>query len=237
MKGPLRILVCVRAPVAGPQDTSPRFSALEGAVQLAGEVSEVTVQAVALDEPGGESALRTCLAHIAERAVLVQGPAVDAADTAAAGCLLAQAVRVLEQEGDPFDLIACADWDLGQDGLGPALAGCLDRPQVTGAAQVRPDGSGFRVRQQREGEQVELWVERPCVVSFLRAPVPLHYPRLPRMMAANRAELEYMTVTELPPVWGSVTCAQRPRPQRVQAAQGEEAISGLVRLLKAQYLI
>lgn len=209
-----------------------RMSALNGVMQLAEELPDVRVSALALDENGAESALRTCLAHIADAAFLVHGFAVDVADTVGAAYLMADAIQTIEFTSGPFGLISCGDSDSGQDGLGPALAGCLDRPQVTGAVNAWLDGQHFVIQQQRDNELAQIRVESPCVVSFLCPSTPAHYPQLSRLMSANEAKLQVVQTAVVPPSWESVVYFEQPRTKQILAFNEKNAVSKLVELLQ-----
>lgn len=233
----IHILVCIRASAVGRKEASTRFSALDGAMQLVEEQSGAKVSALALDEAGAEDALRICLAHIADSAFLARGPAVDAGDAAAAGCLMAEAVRTIERRDGPFDLIFCGDSDPGQDGLGSALAECLDRPQVTGAIGVTLDRRHFLVRQRREDGMALIRAELPGVVSFVGGAAPARYPQLSRLMAANEAGLRVVQTSTVPPSWGSAVFFEQHRTKRVLTFDEENAVPMLVELLREALVI
>lgn len=237
MSKPLRILICIRAPVARGSEASTRFGALDGVMQLVEEQPSAKVSTLALDEAGAENALRTCLAHIADSAFLARGPAVDAADEVAAGCLMAEAVQTIEHRDGSFDLIFCSDSDFGQGGLGPALAECLDRPQVTGAIGVTLDGQHFLVTQRQEDGLAKIRAELPGVVSFIGGSTPARYPQLSRLMAANEATLQVVQTSAVPPSWKPAVFFEQPRTKQVLAFHEENAIPMLVELLRQTLVI
>ena len=234
---PLRILACVRPMMDGGLDGPVRLSALEGAMQMADVYPGVEISALALDEPGGEDVLRTCLALAADRAYLVQGPAISELDMVAIGYLMAGAVRAIEAADKPFDAIFCGDADPGQDGLGPALAGWLDYPQITGACSAELGGQDFRVWRNWDGELTCLRVKTPCVVSFLRPGSQARYPRLPRLMAANSAELPVIKMQTAPFLHEVLPFRLQPKAKQVLDGTDECAVNTLVELLEREHIL
>lgn len=227
----MKILISLRAPWLGKMDMTLRLSALEAAVHMAEKYPEARIYALAVDEPGGEEAVRSCLAHVAERAYLARGAAVDPIDAVAAGLLMAQAVETIERREGPFDLIFCGDAEPGQDGLAPALAGYLNRMQVTGVSEVEPEDSGFLVRRRWDEELAAIRVNGPCVLSFLQPTGPAIYPKLSRLMEANLADVEVIETAAAPQAGQAVLFNTRPRTVRMLEATDPDTMPELADLL------
>ena len=105
-----------------------RSSALDGAIQVAKEIPDTRITAVAMDRPNGDEVLRSSLALAADAALLLQGPEFAVYDSVTLACLLAGAVQAAEREQGPVDAVFCGDSDPGQDGLGGLAPGDRRRP-------------------------------------------------------------------------------------------------------------
>ncbi len=217
----MNILMCVCAPVSDSGDHVSRPGALNGAMQASEKIPGVRITAAAVEEPGGIETLRTCLALAADKAVLIRNPGISRYDPAAFGALMAGAVASIEETDGTFDAIFCGDNDQGQEGLGPALAGYLGRPQITGASSIERDAHSLLVRQNWDGACTLLQVNTPCVISFLPSHAPVGYPKLPRLMAANRAEVPVYGVQTSPRVQQLLSFHPRPGNERI--FKGSEA--------------
>lgn len=234
---PLRILIGVRPAMGNEVDSLTRLSALEAAVQMAELFPNTKITSLSMDEPGGKDLLRTCLALAADHAYLVQGTLTSTFDIAAAGCLMAGAVLELEKTVGPFDAIFCGGSEVGQDGLGPALSGWLDRPLITDALRIELDNQGFRVWKSIDKEFACLHIETPCVVSFLRSKSPDRYPELPRLMAANRVEIPVIKMHNEPFLQEIRSFQPQPRTKQVLDANDAHMMETLVELLRRQHII
>lgn len=187
---PLRLVALVKQ--------TPRFEAMElGAdgrivregleLEMGAYCRRATAQAVALAEahggsvtvvtmgpPSARDVLREALTyadehHVAMRGVLISDPQLAGADTLATAQALAAALRRLEADGGPVDLILCGrnsvDADTGQ--VGPELAQLLDLPFRTGVKRLDLDEAHHSVRVGCELD--DLWEEAtvalPAVLS------------------------------------------------------------------------
>lgn len=233
---PLRLLVCIRPIPNIGSDGPTRLSALEAAMQMAkAHSAEITV--LAPNEPGGEDALRSCLALAADSAYLVQGPAVCELDTIAIAQLMAGAVTRLETATGPFAVILCADSDPGQDGLGPALSAWLGLPQITGVCSFELNGRSLRVRRNWDDEFTWLRVETPCVLSFLRPSSPVPYPALPRLMAANRAEIPTILTQRESYLYQTASSHIQPKDRLMLDGSDPHIAEILIKLLKEEHIL
>lgn len=233
----MNILVCVHA-LKGESGTVPfRSSALDGAIQTAERIPGVKITAVAMQDFDGAELLRSSMALAADRVLLLQGPHPSTYDSVGLGAMLAEAVRAAEQETGPVDAVFCGDSDPGQDGLGPALAGCLGWPQVTGVSRVEAGGESLKVWRNWEDEWVLLQVRTPCVLSFLPSENPASYPQFSRLMAANQAELPIRKVQTVPDLQQALAFRPRPRERRVSYRATQEDVGSVVQALAAEHII
>ncbi len=187
---PLRLVALVKQ--------TPRFEAMElGAdgrivregleLEMGAYCRRATAQAVALaaahggsvtvvtmGPPSARAVLREALTYadehqVAVRGVLVSDPQLAGADTLATAQALAAALRRLEADGGPTDLILCGrnsvDADTGQ--VGPELAQLLDLPFRTGVKRLDLEPAQRRARVGCELDDLweEATVELPAVLS------------------------------------------------------------------------
>lgn len=218
--------------------TAPfRSSALDGAMQTAERIPGVRITAVAVDGPGGREAIRAGLALAADEGLLLPVPGLSPYDSAALGRLLADGVRAFERERGPVDAVFCGDADPGQDGLGPALAGSLGWPQVTGASRAEANGEGLTVWRNWDDESILLRVETPCVISFLPSGAPAGYPLISRLMAANQAEIPSCDIQAAPELQQILSFSPSPRRRRTSFREGKDDVEALVRILADEHMI
>ena len=233
----MNILVCVHA-LKGESGNVPfRSSALDGAIQTAERIPDLRITAVAMEDFDGAELLRSSRALGAAKALLLQGHGPSPYDCVGLGAMLAEAVRTAEGEPGPVDAVFCGDSDLGQDGLGPALAGYLGWPQVTGVSKVEADGAGLKVWRNWEGECALLQVETPCVLSFLPSEDPASYPQLSRLMAANQAELPSRKIQTASDLRQSLAFRPRPREKRISYGAVWEDVESVVKALADDHMI
>jgi electron transfer flavoprotein beta subunit len=205
----LRVLVCVkRVPATGGRivladdgrtiDTrylgfvvSPHEEcAVEEAVRL---VEANGGESVVLTLGPAEAAdqLRDALAVGVERAVLLETDGADW-DPVATSTAIGAAIRDLEADGGPFDLILVGNESADSGGyqVGIRLAVALDRPVVTGikALEIR-DGVATARRQVPGGAEV-FELPLPAVVGVKEGINLPRYPSVPGRLRAKKKEIE-----------------------------------------------
>ncbi len=135
--------------------------------------------------------LRDALAIGIDRAVLLETDGADW-DPMATSTALTDAVRRLEAEGGPFDLILVGNESADSGGfqVGIRLAVALDRPMVTGikALEVH-DGVATARRQVPEGFDV-YELPLPAVVGVREGINLPRYPSVPGRLRAKKKEIE-----------------------------------------------
>jgi electron transfer flavoprotein beta subunit len=205
----MRVLVCVkRVPATGGRivladdgrtiDTrylgfvvSPHEEcAVEEAVRL---VEANGGESVVLTLGPAEAAdqLRDALAVGVERAVLLETDGADW-DPVATSTAIGAAIRDLEADGGPFDLILVGNESADSGGyqVGIRLAVALDRPVVTGikALEIR-DGVATARRQVPGGAEV-FELPLPAVVGVKEGINLPRYPSVPGRLRAKKKEIE-----------------------------------------------
>ena len=153
---------------------------------------EVVVVSVGSDK--AQEALRYCLAMGANRAVLIQDPALEQTDNL--GCAVAMAKLISQME---CDLVFCGKEavDDGAAQVPSMLAEKLDLPQanVLTALEIA-DGKATATREIDGGVEV-LEMQLPAVLSAQKGLNEVRYPSLPGIMKAKRKELKVVNLADL----------------------------------------
>lgn len=213
--------------------------AVEEAIQLRDRFGgEVTVVSVGPDR--AESALRTALAMGADKAVLVNDPALDGGDEVTISKVLA---AVAKRTG--FDIILCGNMavDDGSAQVGARLAELLDIPQLTTIVKLEVDGGRVRAERDVEGDIEVVETTLPVLVTCQQGLNEPRYPSLPGIMKAKKKPLEHLTLADLgldagqvAPKTAVVDQYLPPKKQAGRILQGELAdqVKELVHLLRTE---
>jgi len=159
--------------------------------------AKIVVMAMGPDQ--AKKALKECLAVGADKAYLVSDRAFSGSDTLATGYILSEAMKAVEAQEGPFDIIFCGkqaiDGDTAQ--TGPQLAEHLDYPQITCINDITVEGA--KVRATRETEYgKEIWESSmPVLVTVTKTPYEPRYPTVKTKMAANKADITVLTINEV----------------------------------------
>ena len=173
--------------------------ALETAVRLKEANPGTDVTVLSMGPRQAETALRQCLAAGADDAVLVSGRVFAGSDTLATSYALSKAIRFIEAEKGPFDLILCGmqaiDGDTAQ--TGPALAEHLNYPQITCVKELYLRDGGLRaIRETERGP--ELWeTPLPAVVTITKPDFEPRRPTVGAKLAAKRAVIRVLSIEDI----------------------------------------
>jgi electron transfer flavoprotein beta subunit len=214
----VRILVCVkRVPITGGKmvltadeqaletrhlgfTISPHEECgVEEAVRLveassaAGAGGETVV--LTLGPAEAEEQLRDCMAVGADRGILLKTDGADWDAQSTAGAIV-DAIRVLQQEGEPFDLILFGNEsaDTGNYQVGIRVAHALGLPVVNGLKKIELEGANVRCERDAGGARDVYVVPVPAVLSVLEG---LNLPRYPSVPGRLRAKSKPLAVVEL----------------------------------------
>jgi len=170
--------------------------ALEEALRLkdAGKVAEVV--ALTAGPERAATALRTCLATGADRAVHIKDDALTGADPLSIARAITAAIK---DEG--FSLVLCglqADDDNAMQ-IGPFVARLLDRPCATAAMSLAlQEGGALRVERELENNQLQVVdLTLPAVVTVQTGINEPRYASLKGIMAAKKKEIRTMALADL----------------------------------------
>ena len=203
--------------------------ALEEMLRLkdAGSVAEVVGLTVGPER--ASTALRTCLATGADRAVHIKDDALASADPLSIARVIVAAVK---DEG--FSLILAglqADDDNAMQ-IGPFVARLLDRPCATAAMSLALQENGV-VRVERELENNRLQIvdlTLPAVITVQTGINEPRYASLKGIMAAKKKEIRTLTLADLKVDAGAIAASSaRFRTVRLAPppkAKGAEILSG-----------
>lgn len=178
--------------IINPYDVHALEAALRFKDEFGGSVTVIT-----MGPPSFAQSLRRALAMGADRAILISDRAMAAADTFATSRVLAEAVRKIERDIAPVDVVLCGrqtiDADTGQ--VGPGIAARLDWPVLTYVMAIRSVDFGRReivVERKLERSRQVVWSRLPAVLTVEKELNEPRYASLRRLLEAARAEI---------PVW------------------------------------
>lgn len=171
-------------------------NALELALKLKDANPGTTVTVVSMGPPQAAEAIKTAVAHGADAGVLVSGREFGGADTWATGYTIALAIKKLQEDEGPADLVLfgkqATDGDTAQ--VGPGIANNLGLPCLTYAKSCEVlDEKTFKVVRQTEDGYEEWEVQRPCALTVVKEAGELRIGNLRSKMKAKSYQ---------PPVWG-----------------------------------
>lgn len=199
---------------------------------------EVVVVSVGGDKT--QEALRYCLAMGADRAVLIQDPALENADNISCAVALAKQLSQME-----YDLVLCGKEavDDGAAQVPSMLAEKLDLPQANVITALEIADSVATVTREIDGGSEVLEVPLPAVLSAQKGLNEVRYPSLPGIMKAKRKELKVVSLADLELSADDITAktelvaAELPparKAGKVLSGEVDEVVAELVRLLKEE---
>ena len=164
--------------------------AVEEAVRIV-EAQGGTTTVLTLGPAEAADQLRDAMAIGVERAVHLQTDGSDWDPVATAGALTA-AIRSLEAETGPFDLILFGNESADSGGfqVGIRVATALDRPIVTGAKGLDVAGGMASVRREAPGGWEVFDVPLPAVVAVREGLNLPRYPSVPGRLRAKKKEID-----------------------------------------------
>ncbi len=173
--------------------------ALEEALRIRekrGPADAVEVVAVTLGPDRAKEALRSCLAMGADRAIHVNDPALEGADTLSAARALA-AVIALEQPRLVLTGRQAIDDDMGA--VGAQVAEVLGWPCLSWVMEeaISEDGTGVRAGRQVEGGLEVFDLPLPCVLAAQKGMNEPRYPTLKGIMGAKKKEIKDLKAADL----------------------------------------
>jgi electron transfer flavoprotein beta subunit len=166
-------------PVLNPYDEN----CLEAAIRIKElHPSKITVISLGRDVP--KAVVKKCLAVGADDLVILEDDIFDDIDGYTTACLLAEAIKKLEE----YDLILtgriAADTNAGQ--VGPGVAELLDIPSVTVAQKIEVNDGQVRVEQVLANGYEVVEVPLPCLITVSHELGELRSATVNGLMAAQK---------------------------------------------------
>jgi electron transfer flavoprotein beta subunit len=173
--------------------------ALEEALRIKekrGPATAVEVVAVTVGPDRAKEALRSCLAMGADRAIHVNDPLLEGADTLAGGRALA-AVAKLEQPQLVLAGRQAIDDDMGA--VGAQVAELLGWPCLSWIMEetIAEDASKVRAGRQVEGGLEVFELPLPCILTAQKGLNEPRYPTLKGIMGAKKKEIKDLKAADL----------------------------------------
>ena len=172
--------------------------ALEMAARIK-DKQEAKIVVMSMGPLQAQTALKECLSVGADKAYLVSDRAFGGSDTLATGYILSKAVKTVEMEEGPFDIIFCGkqaiDGDTAQ--TGPQLAEHLNYPQITCITDITVEDG--KIRAERETEYgKEIWESpTPAVVTVTKTAFEPRYPSVKSKISASKVVIPVLTINEV----------------------------------------
>jgi electron transfer flavoprotein beta subunit len=170
--------------------------ALEEALRIKEKRGQGEVVAVTAGPERAKEALRSCLAMGADRAIHVNDPGLEGADTLTGARVLA-AVIAQEQPAVVLTGRQAIDDDMGA--VGAQIAEMLGWPCLSWIMEeaVSEDGTRVRVGRQVEGGLEVFDVPLPCVLTAQKGINEPRYPTLKGIMGAKKKEIRDLKLGDL----------------------------------------
>ena len=210
-------------------DDTDRYG-IEVGLQL-GEKTGGTVTLVSMGPTGTMQGIRQALAMGADKAVIIDDPALEGSDALTTAKILAAAAR---REG--FDaLVAGVESTDGYSGVVPQMvAELLDVPALTFARKVDIDGSRLRIERQTAAGFDVVQSDLPVVLAVTAGAVEPRYPTFRGIMAAKNKPIDRLTAADLlvdgEP--GQTVVSVAPAPARQAGDVADDDGTGHIRIIE-----
>jgi len=168
--------------------------AVEEALKIRDAAGEGEVIVVTVGPDRVTSALRTCLAMGADRAMHLDDPAFEGCDALGIARIIAAAVERLSP-----DLILAGQYAVGTDNrqVGMMLAGLLDMPHVSVVTKLEVTGRTLKAHREVEGGAENVECTLPCVITAQKGLNEPRYASLKGIMAAKKKPIEKKSAADL----------------------------------------
>ncbi len=161
--------------------------AMEEALKIRESKGSGEVVVVTAGPARAASALRTCLAMGADRAIHLNDATLDGADGFTVASALASALKDLAP-----DLILAGQYAVGTDNkqVGVMLAELLDMPHVSVVTKLSLDANKVTAHREIEGAHEVTETALPCVITAQKGLNEPRYASLKGIMAAKKKPIE-----------------------------------------------
>lgn len=170
-------------------------NALEEALRVKDEHSDVTVTVVSMGPPQATEMLRECLAMGADDAFLLSDRSFGGSDTWATANVIASGIKKIGN----FDIIftgrQAIDGDTAQ--VGPQISENLEIPQVTYVQKFEIKGNEVMVQRQLEDGYEIIKVKTPVLLTAVKELNEPRYMAVDKIYDAYKKEITVLTNKEL----------------------------------------
>ncbi len=172
--------------------------ALDHALNLKSEISDIEIIAITMGPPQAKSALFRCLELGADRGVLISDRKFAGADTWATALTLSAAIRTAVPD---FSLIMMGkqaiDGDTAQ--VGPEVAEILSLPQITYGVEVQltPNRKRIRVKRETEIGYEVLEARLPAMISASKGDPIRRVPSFQNVLNARLKDMSVLSAADL----------------------------------------
>lgn len=168
------------------------FALEEGLRLKEGRGGEVIV--VNIGPERAASAIRTCLAMGADRAIHIDDPSARGFDPLTTGKILAAAIKPIQP-----DVVLMGKYGVGDDHsqVPSILAELMDLPQVTGATKIRWEDEKVIAHREIEGGEEVFESSLPAVISAQKGLNEPRYATLKGIMGAKKKEIQVLDLDAL----------------------------------------
>ena len=212
-------------------DDTDRYG-VEVGLQLVEQVGdEATLSLVSMSPSGSLQGIRQALAMGADRAIVVDDPALRGADALTTARVLAAALAE-----DGFDLvIAGTESTDGYAGVMPQqLAELLEVPSLSFARKVEKDGDKIRIERQTQAGYNVVEAPLPALITVTSGVVEPRYPNFKGIMQAKKKPVDVKTCADLgvEPTPTQVIQAVEPVPARQAGEVVEDEGEGYLKIIE-----
>src|SRR3954463_108172 len=167
---------------------------VEMGLQLADKAGGGEVTLVSMAPNSEVSGLRTALAMLAAKAILVSDEALQGSDSLATAKVLAAAIK----RAEPDLVLTATESTDGYTGVLPAqVAEILGWPSITFAKHIEVTDGKAKVQRQTEDGFDEVEASLPAIVSVTAGVVEPRYPSFKGIMAAKNKPVDQVKVADL----------------------------------------
>ena len=172
---------------------------VELALTLAEEADDAEVIALTVGPDDAVDAVRKALQMGADSGVHIVDDAIAGSDALATAKVLAAAVKKVEEEEGPVDLILTgfASTDGNTSVVPTQVAELLGLPAATVVSAAELDGQTIKARRDGDASSRTVEVQLPAIVSVTDQTNDPRYPSFKGIMAAKKKPLEEYDLSEL----------------------------------------
>ncbi|HVJ48526.1 electron transfer flavoprotein subunit beta/FixA family protein [Desulfitobacterium sp.] len=167
--------------------------AIEEALRLKEKFGgEVTILTLGGDQ--AQAAIRTALAMGADKAILINDPALVEVDEGGAAEILSQAVKTI-----PYDILLAGvmDTDNGSAQVAVRLAEKIGVPSISSVTKLEVDGDKAVAVRVIDGGTATLEVTLPAVITVVQGINEVRYPSVAGIMKAKKKPLSTIKLSDL----------------------------------------